>query len=117
MAAVIVAHANVNKKGMGAHMNHPIRRDSFLDPVKQEQEDVRSENLTGHRKAHEEGARKTATLQKKVIVEKVSWVDRFVCLTDGNHPAIPLSDRQHQPMDSNCTEHHRIMVAPWLLPA
>ena len=113
MAAVIVAHANVNKKGVGAQKHHPSRRSSVLDSDKQEPE----ENLTGHRRAHEKGARKTATLQKKIVVEKVSWADRFVCLTDGNHPAIPLSDRQHQPMDSNCTEHHRIMVAPWLLPA
>ena len=111
---MVVAHANVNKKGIGAHKNHPSRRSSLLDSGKQEPEDVRSENLTGYRRAHEKGARKTATLQKKIVVEKVSWVDRFVCLTDGDHPAITLSDRQQ---DNNCTDHHCIMIAPWMLPA
>lgn len=91
MAAALVA-ANTNA---GKHSRRGLKRTPSLqhsgfrsfqheiEIASTEEKHVRADNLAGFRKAHEDGARMTATLQKKIVAEKVTWQERFVCLTDG----------------------------------
>ena len=89
MAAVIVAANLHHAKTKGGLKRTQTLHSGFrsfqneIDLASNEEKHVRSDNLAGFRKANEEGARLTGTLQKKIVAEKVTWQDRFICITDG----------------------------------
>ena len=90
IAAVIVAanlhHGKHSKGGLKRNQTLHLSFRSFqneIDLASNEEKHGCSDNLAGFRKANEEGARLTGTLQKKVVAEKVTWQDRFICITNG----------------------------------
>jgi hypothetical protein len=123
MVTVIVAanlhHGKHSKKGLKRNQTLNSGFRSFQDEIDLasiEEKHVRSDNRAGHRKANEEGARLTGTLQKKIVAEKVTWQDRFICITDGTNceptPLFFLAARFHLVFAT-----HWRSAAAWMVPA